>query len=284
VVLLLAASAGAAGWYLSVGRFTTTPDLSGLTMAQARQQLRSTDLTLRRGPLAYSETVPAGDIVATDPQAGEQVLRDGALTAVVSKGKERYPMPPVVGIGEQQARAALTGGHLQVGEVTGAYSGRVEEGDVIRASQDEGTRLRPGTAVDLVVSKGPRPIDVPDLVGQSRAEARQTLRDRGLDVSVSTEYDDAAPRGEVISQDPDDGTLYRGDRVDLVVSLGPPLVDVPGVFGRYRDNAIDTLEDAGFGVDVQHAGGYVGFDLVASQSPGGSEQAPRGSTVTIYLY
>jgi serine/threonine-protein kinase len=88
----------------------------------------------------------------------------------------------------------------------------------------------------------------------------------------------------VIGQDPDHGTLYKGDDVDLVVSKGPPLTEVPSVFGQYRDNAVDQLQQAGFTVDVQHADGYVGFDLVSAQSPGASELAPRGSTVTIYLY
>jgi eukaryotic-like serine/threonine-protein kinase len=283
VVLLLAAGAAAGGWYLSVGRYTTAPDLGGLTLAQARSQVRPTDFTLRAGPTAYSETVPRGDIISTDPAAGERILRDGTITAVVSKGKERYPMPPVEGSSEAQARSALDA-HLAVGEVTYAFSGAVEEGLVISASHDEGEQLRPDTEVDLVVSKGPRPIDVPDVVGLSSRQARDAITDRGLTVNASRRYDDAVPRGEVISQAPADGTLYKGDEVDLVVSKGPPLTEVPSVFGQYRDDAIEHLEAAGFDVDVQHADGYVGFDLVSSQSPGASDMAPRGSTVTIYLY
>ncbi len=284
VVLLLAAGAAAGGWYLSVGRYTTAPDLGGLTLAQARRQIQPTDFTLRAGATAYSETVPKGDIVSTDPAAGERILRDGTITAVVSKGPERYPMPPVVGVSEARARAVLTDGHLAVGDVTHTYSGSVDEGLVVSASQDEGERLRPDTEVDLVVSKGPRPIDVPDVVGLSATEARDAITDRGLRVDASRRYDDAVPRGEVISQDPADGTLFKGDEVDLVVSKGPPLTEVPSVFGRHRDDAIERLESAGFDVDVQHADGYVGFDLVSSQSPSGSDLAPRGSTVTIYLY
>jgi eukaryotic-like serine/threonine-protein kinase len=284
VVLLLAAGAAAGGWYLSVGRYTTAPDLGGLTVAQARSQVRPTDITLRAGPTAYSETVRRGHIISTDPESGERILRDGTITAVVSKGKERYPMPRVAGASEAEARDELTRGHLAVGDVRRAFSGTVDEGLVISASQDVGDQLRPGTEVDLVVSKGPQPIDVPDVVGLSRAEARDAITDRGLRVSASRQYDDAVPKGEVISQAPDHGTLFRGDEVDVVVSKGPPLVEVPGVFGKYRDDAVEQLEAAGFSVDVRHADGYVGFDLVSSQSPSASDLAPRGSTVTVFLY
>jgi eukaryotic-like serine/threonine-protein kinase len=284
VVLLLAAGAAAGGWYLGVGRYTSTPDLGGLTLAQAQARLRPTDLQVRAGAPAYSETVPRGDIISTDPPAGGRLLRDGTITAVVSKGKERYPMPAVVGASEAEARTALTDSNLAVGEVTRSFSGKVDEGLVISASQDQGDRLRPGTRVDLVLSRGPRPIPVPDLVGVQQARAKTTVSDLGLRASVSRRFDASVPRGQVISQRPADGNLFRGDRVRLVVSKGPEMVEVPGVFGQYRDDAVQALEQAGFTVDVQQADGYVGFDLVSAQSPSASEMAPRGSTVTIRLY
>jgi serine/threonine-protein kinase len=284
VVLLLAAGAAAGGWYLAVGRYTSTPALAGMTVAQARAQLGSSGLRLAVGTPAYSETVPRGDIISTDPAAGQRVLREGTVTVVVSKGKERYAMPPVLGTAEAEARAMLTEGGLAVGDVTRRYSEKVDEGLVVTASYEEGARLRPDTAVDLVVSRGQRPIRVPEVVGRSLRSARAALIDRGLRLSVSRTFDDAVPRGEVIGQEPADGTLFRGDEVALVVSKGPRMAEVPGVFGRYRDDAVATLESAGFAVDVQHADGYVGFDLVSSQSPSASEMAPRGSTVTIFLY
>ncbi|MGH3327475.1 MAG: PASTA domain-containing protein, partial [Streptomycetales bacterium] len=261
------------------------PDLSGLTVAQARQQLRSSDLTLRRGPLAYSETVPAGDIVATDPQAGDQVLRDGTLTAVVSKGKERYPMPPVVGISEQQARTALTGGHLRVGEVTGAYSGRVDEGDVISASQDEGTQLRPDTPVDLVVSKGAPPISVPNVVGAAPADAVAALEATGLTGQVVGEaYSDTVPAGQVASQDPASGqAVAPGATVALTVSKGPELVVVPNVVGMPVEEAQATLEGVGFAVRVLPSLPGGDQNVTAQYPPAGSQQA-KGATITLSVY
>jgi eukaryotic-like serine/threonine-protein kinase len=251
---------------------------------QAQRQLRSTQLDLRSGPRTYSETVPEGDIVSTEPQAGSRLLRNGTITVVVSRGKERYPMPGVLGISEEDARNALEANNLTVDDVAHRFSETVEEGLVVSASEQEGTRLKPDAEVDLVVSKGREPIGVPSVVGASAPDARAALTDLGLRVGATRQYDAAVPKGVVISQTPTEGTLYAGDSVDIVVSQGPPLAEVPSVFGQYSDDAVAALEGAGFVVSVQQAPGYVGFDLVSSQTPSPATMAPAGSTVTIYLH
>jgi serine/threonine-protein kinase len=282
VVLLVAAGAALAGWHYAVGRFTETPALVGLTLGQARDRLESTGLELssRRG---FSETVPVGEIISSDPGPGDRVLDQGTVTVVVSKGKERYDMPAVVGSAEDDAVAALGNNHLDA-EVARRWSEEVAKGVVISSSEHAGTPLRRDTDVVLVVSKGRQPIDVPDLVGRTEAEARAVLRKVKLTAAVSQEFDASVPKGEVISQIPADGTLYAGDEVALLVSKGAPLVDVPSVFALDRDTAVETLEDAGFEVDVREADGYVGLNRVVSQSPGSLSEAPEGSTVTVYLY
>jgi eukaryotic-like serine/threonine-protein kinase len=283
VVLLLAAGAGAGGWYYGVGRFTETPDLSGMTLQQAETRLTGTDLELTSSQ-GFSETVPAGEIISTNPEAGERILDSGTIEAVVSKGKERYNMPEVVGLDERSAAAKLTDRNLAVGEITRAFSEKVEDGVVMRAAYDPGDKLKRDTEVDLVISKGRRPIDVPDLVGDTEGDAVQALKDAGLTPVVDKQFHDEAPKGEVISQAPEDGTLFKGDEVELVVSQGPELVQVPSVFGRGEDEARQRLESAGFEVEVQRADAYVGLDRIGAQDPGARSEAPKGSTVTIYLY
>ena len=88
----------------------------------------------------------------------------------------------------------------------------------------------------------------------------------------------------MIRQRPDSGILHRGDRLRLVVSRGPHLVQVPGVVGFGEEAATEELTAAGFEVDVQpYEPANLGFHIVADQSPGEDEQAPFGSTVTIYV-
>ena len=96
-------------------------------------------------------------------------------------------------------------------------------------------------------------------------------------------YDDEVPKGVVISHEPDGGTLFRGEKVAFVVSLGPELVEVPRVNLSGVDAATQTLEDAGFEVDVEQAETYYGLGFVVRSDPEAGAMAPKGSTITIFV-
>ena len=64
---------------------------------------------------------------------------------------------------------------------------------------------------------------------------------------------------------------------------GPELVEVPGVVRQGVDDATETLEEAGFKVEVKNAPTYIGLGFVWSQDPDGGAMRPKGSTVTLYL-
>jgi len=123
---------------------------------------------------------------------------------------------------------------------------------------------------------------VRDYTGKDAAAAQKSLTDLGLKVDASKEENsDTVAKGMVISQSPNDGTLFKGDTVTLVVSKGPVMVDVPNVVGQQVDQARAALEAAGFKVTVRKAlGGF--FGTVRLQEPG-SGQAPKGSTITLTI-
>jgi eukaryotic-like serine/threonine-protein kinase len=283
VVLLVAALLGAAGWYVGAGpgAYVDVPSLVGLSQQQATKVLDARDLghSVRE---VYSEDAPVGQVTGTDPGPGQQVRKNGTVVLEVSRGPERYAVPAVVGTSEVAARAAIIDVHLKVGEVTRAYSEKVAEGDVISVSPAPGKELRRGTAVNLVVSKGRRPIEVTSWVGKPADKATAALTKDGFTVTSSEKFDEKVAKGDVISQSPDSGTRYRGDTITLVVSKGPPLVEVPSVVGMQRQRATQTLTRAGFEVKVEKVlGGY--FGTVRFQDPNGGTKAPRGSTVTITI-
>ncbi|GMA89119.1 hypothetical protein GCM10025868_43690 [Angustibacter aerolatus] len=189
-------------------------------------------------------------------------------------------MPTVTGGSERAAGDALTARNLVVGDVTRRYDERVRKGRVLTQSVAPGTSVRRGTRVDLVVSRGRQPVTVRSTVGKAGDAAVAALRAAGLDPVVSEAFDDEVPDGDVVSQTPAKGTLFKGDRVELVVSKGPPLVTVPRVVGTQAGPAEQALRAAGFDVRVRKVlGGY--FGTVRSQSPDPGERAPRGSTVTL---
>ncbi len=166
---------------------------------------------------------------------------------------------------------------LLFGKAIGRWSETVDEGTVLRSDPPVGQTLRPGTVVDLFVSKGRKPLTVSDWTGKDADEARAALERKDFDVATTDEYSDTVPEGDVISQSPSDGTLFRGEEVALVVSLGPELVEVPGgLVASGWEAAQESLEAAGFVVDIQHIDNYLGLGFVYSVDPGSGQRDPQG--------
>ncbi len=284
LALLLAAGAGVGAWWFGWERYTSAPGVLGLAEGQAVHRLEAAGLDASVGDPVYSETVPAGRVVAADPKAGSRVLDGGTVTLVLSLGKERYAVPKTKGLTEDRAQDALQAAHLAFGKAIGRWSETVREGVVLRSDPPAGGSLRPGTVVDLYVSKGRKPLSVKDWTGLDADEAQAALEKKGFSVSASEEYSDTVPAGAVISQSPSEGNLYRGDQVVLVVSRGPELVEVPdGLVASGVESARERLEDLGFQVEIEHIGRYLGLGFVYSVDPGSGTEIPKGSTVTLWL-
>ncbi|MBC2933507.1 PASTA domain-containing protein [Nocardioides sp. zg-1228] len=282
-VLLVAGVAGGA-WWFGWERYTTTPGVLGLDEPAATAELEDAGLAAEAGEPAYSENVAPGLVIATDPGPGGKVLDGGTVTLVLSLGPERYDVPDLTGQTEDQAQDSLAATNLAFGSSKGRWSETVPEGQVIRTAPKAGTTLKPGAPVDLVLSRGRKPIEVKDWTGRSFADARSALEKRRLAVDVSAEeYSDTVPEGDVISQDPTTGTLHRGDTVSFVVSLGPELVEVPQVRRMGVEAATELLEGLGFEVETEQADIHLGLGYVSDSDPGAGEKVPKGSTITLFL-
>ena len=282
-VLLVALLAGVGGWWFGIGRYTTTPGVVNMSRAAAQTKVEAAGLQFKVTGRAYSETVASGSVVSTDPAGGEKIIKHGTLGAVISLGPERYSVPVLRGMSEDAAQQALTNTHLAFGRAILKYDPKMAKGHVLRSIPAAQKQVRRGTAVDLVISNGPRPIHVPDFTGKPGSEAIHKLQKLGFHVTVNRVNSDAVAAHLVISQNPADGTLFKGDTITLQISKGPVMVQVPDVVQSGRDAAIATLQAAGFQVDVQHSSVYVGLEYVVSQTPSAGSMAPQGSTVTIYL-
>ncbi len=283
VVVLLAVAAAALGYYFGIGRYTTTPGVINLSEAAARVKLDRAGLGLDVTGRTYSETVAKGAVVRTDPAPGQRIEQDGTVRAVLSRGPERHAVPDVRGKTLDVAQQELARSRLAFGDAVNKFSGKVPQGLVITTDPRPGTRLRRDTAVDVVVSKGPRPVKIPDLTGKPADTAEQRLTKLGFAVETSEENSDTVPEGRVVSQAPSSGTGQKGDTITLVVSKGPVMVTVPNTRGMGVDAATQRLEAAGFRVRVQRSSLYVGVQYVVSSDPSGGSKAPKGSTVTISI-
>ncbi|MFP5334666.1 MAG: Stk1 family PASTA domain-containing Ser/Thr kinase [Actinomycetes bacterium] len=283
VLLLVAAVAlGVTGWWFAAGpgAYTTTPQLVGQPVAAAQEQLAAAGL---RSTVSerFDDTAPAGQVVGTDPAAGDRVRKDGTVALVVSAGPEFLTVPAVTGQTLDEARATLEEAGLALGTPTEAFSEDVEQGRVVSQAVAPDEQLRRGTPVDVVVSKGRQPIEVPAVVGAARADAEKAITDAGLAVGeVTSQPSEDVAQGLVIAQEPADGTLFRGDPVALVVSSGPPLVTVPQLQGEQIGEATRQLQELGLQVKVERLFGGI-FGTVRSTDPPAGTEVRKGSTVTV---
>jgi serine/threonine-protein kinase len=280
-VLALAIGVGSAAWFYGVHRYTSTPVLVNLTAAEANTKAAESGLTTKLVNQDYSEDVAKGSVMATNPEPGSRIRKEGEVELTVSKGPERYRVPQLKGLDEDAARRALESIKLNVGQVSQAYSETIPTGRVIVFSPRFDSVMKPGDSVNLAISKGKKPITVADQTGQPVREATRTLKKAGFTVTRTDQFDEKIPEGRVISQTPSNGTLFAKDKVALVVSKGPALRKVPNVRSKKLSDAEKILTEAGFQVKVEKAPFNLGLNLVAGQSPAAGQMAKPGTTITV---
>ncbi|MDQ1011312.1 beta-lactam-binding protein with PASTA domain/serine/threonine protein kinase [Streptomyces sp. V4I23] len=283
VVVVAFLGIGAGVWYINSGQFTRVPALIGKTEKDARRQLDRAGLEAGKVRHDFSETVPRGSVINSDPAAGERIRGNGSVTLIVSRGPKIVKVPDVAGRPLAEAERELRRVGLAPGVVTREFDDTVPQGSVISTDPEPGSSRSPDSAVSLVVSKG-APIDVPDVTGDSVEDATAELEEAGLKVKVAARrINSPHEAGAVARQSAAEGTrLAAGDTITLTVSKGPRMVEVPDVVGDSIEDATADLEAAGFVVDVEKSFPFLG-EAVESQSVAGGDEAPEGSTVTIKI-
>ncbi len=285
VLLLLIGTAGAAGaWYFTAGpgMFSVMPDVVGEAEADAVTQLDAAELDNEIVP-GFSETVPEGTVISASQEAGESVRHGTNVELEVSQGPERYEVPDLEGMTVEEAGEALEDTQLELGGSTEDFDDGIDQGLVLRSNPSNGADpVPPGTSVDVVVSAGPEPIDIPDVTNTPIGEATETLREAGFDPETADERvnDADVPEDSVVSQNPGGGQGQRGDTVTLTVSKGPVLVTMPQVIGMQYGEAKPLLEDLGLTVTREEIARAL-FGTVRFQSVEEGEQVPEGTEVVL---
>ncbi len=275
IALALAAAA------LAVSGATTplvhAPNLLGATEDDARAALDDADLDVTVAERVTAPE-PAGTVLRQSPGPGDALKSGTAVSVVLSAGPPPVELPAVVGQQEDDGIAALEAAGFLV-NVDRRYDD-VDEGTVIlqEPASEEAPR---GAEVTVVVSDGPEPVVLPNVVGKTSDEARSILEDAGFEVVAAEEFSDTVDEGKVIRQDPVTGAeAVPGSETTIVVSKGPNRVLIPDVRGMGIDEASGELESAGFEVDVI---GYSPGSLVKRMDPEPGLMLERGRTVTLFF-
>jgi beta-lactam-binding protein with PASTA domain len=283
---------------VSAAAQTAVPNVVGVRTAVAVLRLK------RAGMQSQVTTVPAkaapGVVVKESPTAGTRVSKGAIVSLRVSKGETT--VPDVRGQPAADAKAALqTAGLVPVefkvpsaqpkGTVTAQKplpNRKVPRGSRVRINVSTGSASSPGTTTSTTTTTpGARTVKVPNVVGLQQTVAQRRLHSAGLGTRVKY-VSSRKPSGQVVAESPAAGTTVRtGATAQISVSLGPSATttQVPNVVGQDQQTATNTLQNAGFQVQVitVPATDSSQNGIVVDAQPSGGTRAPDGSTVTIYV-
>lgn len=269
-------------WYTFIGPGSkiVVPSLAGLTVNEAKKDLAELGLTLRIGSEEFSEDIPEGRIIKSEPAGGGRISESGEVLVFTSKGKERILVPSILGIKSEDAQKLIEENNLFVGEISEEFSNDYPKGSVIKSIPASGERVKRNSQVSLIISKGVESISVLNYLGKSGEQALNELVEAGFEVESKYVFSEDLPAGAVVTQSPSNGEAEKGSTITLTVSKGTEFVFIPNVFALNEKKAIGALEDLELKVDVKRVGTKK-EKVVTNISPKVGSKVKRGTKVTI---
>ena len=209
------------------------PTVVGLPEATAVASIAQANLVAESTTEA-SDTVPQGEVISQTPEDGTQVDEGRTVRITVSAGPSAITVPDLRGRTVAEARAQLTDLGLELGEVEEVDDPETPKDQIIDSNPTSGTG---GAGSKVNVRVGTGEVAVPNVVGRSQSDAQRLLADANLQVETEFQQTNSVAEGQVISQDPKDGTLEIGGTVKIVVAQKEP-----PVVRRRRDPDADSTE------------------------------------------
>lgn len=259
------------------------PSLAGLTLDGATEAADEAGFEIVVLERVRDAEVPEGRVVSQDPDDG-LLLEGKTIGLVLSKGPPLEPVPGVVGMDLDKARPKIVAEGFAVGALTYEFSVEVPK-DAVVATVPKNGKVELGSEIGLVISKGPRSIEVPDVIGMPSEKAASVLKEAGFTPVLLDAYSEDVPVGKVVSTTPDGGaTADEMSEVRVAVSIGPEFKEfrLPDVRGMSVGDATKLLQKKGLKVRVVEAGG--GGSTVAETDPLAGSMVREGDTVALFVY
>lgn len=203
--------------------------------------------------------------------------------------------PNVVGMSKDEAQKTVEDAKLKLDVASEEYNKDVPEGYIIsqKVEGDLGDftttpstdkKIKEGSTIKVVVSKGQEKTTVPKVVGMKQEEAVKELEDANLKAEIVEETSKKVEEGYVISQETDaNSEAFAGDTVKIHVSKGTGIkqVNVVSVIGQDEETAKTTLTNLGLKVNVTYATSTSDNGKVTKQSIDAGKTVDEGTSVTI---
>jgi eukaryotic-like serine/threonine-protein kinase len=212
-------------------------------------------------------------------------LVGGLAYAVPQLAAEDIEVPDLVGYASVEEAQGRVGEDFEVEVEDDNIESREAVGTIVDQSPQAGRTANQGSTIYVDIS-GTQIADLPDVEGEARNEATQTLEEAGFEVREETEESTAENEGYVIGQDPRGGggaTAEVGSTVTITVAEGVATVSVPDLSNLTPSRARQELEDAGLklGSRTEQSSSQVSRGQIISQNPSAGTEAEEGSSVDI---
>ncbi len=283
IAFFLAVVLGIGSWYALVGPGSrvVVPSVVGGTLDDATNALTPLGLTAEVSEKIFDEEIGKGRIISSDPEGGGRVDAGGSVKIIISKGPERYVIPPLQGLTPEAAQVAIEKQQLRFGSLTQNFSSSIPDGFVISSSPASGGSVKRATVINIIVSKGIEKVEIVSYLGKSGEQALNELTEAGFSVESKYEFNESVLAGGVISQSPDGTTpAEKGAKVLLIISKGSQYVYIPNIYSLPESQAIKALRDLELKVSVKKMG-KKSVKSVTNIAPKVGTKVKRGSTVVI---
>lgn len=279
--LVIAALVTGGLWWATTERTVTVPKLAGKALPNAEQELRRLELesTVTR---THHNTVPADTVIDAAPSGGTEVRPGDEVELRVSIGRPTVPdIQPGIRVAEAERKLRNAKLSPQRDSSADRYHASIPEGRVIGVQPGPGTKLNTSGDVTIVVSKGPKPIAVPDLTGMSKQQAFAKLSALGLNPYVAgKEFAKSVATDHVVRTDPGAGTkveLSGTPKVGVVLSNA---VSVPNLTGKRLSQANQIAAQLGIKLEVKSVLGRQN-GRVLGQYPLPNGKIKKGGKITV---
>jgi serine/threonine-protein kinase len=275
VIIAVVALAASAFARVSGAASISTPGFIGRHLDQARALADDAGMTVV--VQTQSSPDPSGYVIRQSPDPGEWTS-DRSVELRVSSGPRKEAVPDVIGQSWTRAKGQFDAIGFDYGAIGREYNRTFPPDTVIRVTPEPGTKLAPDARIQVVLSNGHAPVEVPDVANMTFQQAKQALAAVDLEAVRGPDvFSDEVRRGRVVETSPAIGepAPYES-QVTVRISHGPIMVRVPNVLGLTPGDADEQLSEIGLQWDAD--GRIPPNAIVIAQDPEPGENVPLNST------
>ena len=270
------------------------PDLEGKDVVYALELLTQLELNTKVKGAEYTTDIPKNHVVFQEPQPGSEIKKGRDVKIIISRGPKTVSMPNLIALSIQQANIILEENDMCPGKLSRTYNAEIEKDGVIAQFPAAGSVIARGTCIDLLVSKGMRPVafEMPELAGLTLEDALQSIEKINLSIGkLKSAYQKGKPRNIIVEQEPVSGQrVIIGSPVSLLINREPPKEGSGQFYGEAAGSLFSYRLDNGFlNRHIRISLNSDGFtnDLFDDFVKAGEEiwlLIPRDKEATLFLY